>query len=108
MIVELKVAGEDQGLGIHYPKGIAAGSTNVGYVDLKKNSEALASLPELQGWPELDSFLRAVNLPDSLFRTLRCEVAEMSEVVMTANAAIDLGGVIMPGLFYNRPGRESS
>jgi hypothetical protein len=75
MIVELKVAGEDQGLGIPYPKGTATGSTNVGYVDLKKNPEALAGLPELQDWPELEGFLRAVNLPDSLFRTLRCEVA---------------------------------
>jgi hypothetical protein len=74
MIVELKVAGEEQGLGIPYPKGSVAGSTNAGYFDIKKKPEALAGLPELLGWPELEGFLKAINQPDSFFRTLRCEV----------------------------------
>ena len=42
------------------------------YVDLKKNPEVLASLPELQGWPELEGFLRALlqELPLSYYSPL--------------------------------------
>lgn len=75
MIAEFKVADEGQGLGIPYLEGSASGSTNVGYFDLKKNPEALSGLPELRGWPELKNFLRVVNQPDGLFRSLRCDVA---------------------------------
>jgi hypothetical protein len=75
MKVRFRVSGEEQRLGIPYPKGDSPESTNVGYFDVKRNPDALSNFPELEGWKELKDFIQAANQPDSLFRTLRCDVA---------------------------------
>ena len=75
MRVRFGVAGDEEGFGVPYGKGKHPDSENVGYLDAKKNPAALAKFPELKGWPELEDFVREVNQPESLFRTLRCDVA---------------------------------
>lgn len=75
MEIEFKIAGAEQGFGVPYPEGADPGSTNVGYIDLKKNLDQVTEFPEVRGWPELETFIRAVMQPPSLFRTLRCDIA---------------------------------
>ncbi len=66
----------DQGLGVPYPKGESPTSTNIGYFDIKLLPEKIDLFPELQGWPELKELVRAVNKTNSIFRSLRCDVAQ--------------------------------
>jgi hypothetical protein len=68
MMTRLLIADEKQGLGVPYN----------GYVDLKRNPERISELSEINGWQELENFLRVVNQPDSLFRTLRVDVSASS------------------------------
>jgi len=49
------------------------GHDNFGYVDLKREPGKLDSIPELQDSPELKEFLRELNHPRSLFRSVGCE-----------------------------------
>ena len=48
------------------------GADNHGYFDLEQNPAQIANIPELSGLPELYEFVRRVNAPESLFRTLAC------------------------------------
>lgn len=75
MKVSFGVSGEDQGLGVPYPKDDSPDSANVGYFDIKRNPENTLNFPELHGWAELKEFIEVINRTDSLFRTLRCDVA---------------------------------
>jgi hypothetical protein len=45
----------------------------VGYVDLTVNTSAIATLEEVQKFPELGEFLRAVNAPTSDCQTAKCD-----------------------------------
>ncbi len=64
----------DQGLGVPYlPKRHADGNRNHGYFDLKKTPDKISEIPEIQGCPELESFVKVVNSPDSCFQTLGSE-----------------------------------
>jgi hypothetical protein len=50
---------------------------NHGYFDLKRNPLRIAEVPEIYGWPELESVIKTANHHDSLFRTLGCEIVLM-------------------------------
>lgn len=65
MEIEFKDAGAEQGFGLPYPEGADPDSTNVGYIDLKKNLDRVVDFPEVRGWPELETFIRAVMQPPS-------------------------------------------
>lgn len=64
-----------EGLGVPYPKGEAASSENIGYHDVKRFPEDVTLFPELQKWPELQDLILVANQPDSIFRTLRCDIS---------------------------------
>ena len=64
-----------EGLGVPYPKGESNRSENVVYHDVKKIPDSVALFPELQGWPELRDLILVANQPDSIFRTLRCDIS---------------------------------
>lgn len=46
----------------------------LGYVDLKLNPAAIDNLEEVQRFPELGDFLRALNAADSIYETAKCDV----------------------------------
>lgn len=66
--------GREEGLGVPYPKGGRPGTSNIGYVDLKKEPDRISEIHEIRDWPEAVKFLKEVNRPQSLFHTLRCDV----------------------------------
>jgi hypothetical protein len=49
------------------------GSRNFGYVRVKGDPEAVKRIPEVQGYPELQDFLLAVNVPQSPIESVGCE-----------------------------------
>jgi hypothetical protein len=49
------------------------GEQNHGYARLKGNSDALAQIPELQGFPEFEAYIRAINASTSLIESVGCE-----------------------------------
>lgn len=51
------------------------GSRNHGYVRLKANFETIGEVPEVEGWPELENFLKIVNAANSPIESLGCEKA---------------------------------
>src|SRR5947209_11726191 len=50
------------------------------YFDLKSHPEMLARIPEVQKFPELGDFLRAVNSTASLFESAKCDVWSTQEL----------------------------
>lgn len=66
----------DKGLGVPYPKVELPTSTNIGYFDTKRFPEKIDIFPELKGWPEIKDLIKVVNQTDSIFRSLRCDVAQ--------------------------------
>jgi hypothetical protein len=64
----------EDGLGVPYPSSANSNGANAGYFDLKKDPYKIAEIPELNGWPEFESFIRSVNSDGGFFRTLRCDV----------------------------------
>lgn len=65
-----------EGLGIPYPKSNLPGSKNIGYFDLKRYPSRIEAISELKGWDELKGLVTLVNKTDSIFRSLRCDVAQ--------------------------------
>lgn len=64
----------DSSIGIPYgAEKHPHGRHNMGYFDLKRKPELITTVPELQGIPELLSFVNELNHPRSLFRSLACE-----------------------------------
>jgi hypothetical protein len=49
------------------------GTKNHGYVCIKGNLTAVSNLPEVQGWPELQRFLEAINSAESPIESVGCE-----------------------------------
>jgi hypothetical protein len=49
------------------------GRMNHGYIRLKENSQAIATIPEVEGWPEYHSFLERVNAADTPIESVGCE-----------------------------------
>jgi hypothetical protein len=49
------------------------GNLNHGYFRLKGNSGSAGQIPEVQGWPELQQFLEALNAPESPVESVGCE-----------------------------------
>lgn len=49
------------------------GHIGCGYVDTKRNPDLIDKIPELKTSPHLRKFVRLLNEPDSLFRTLGCD-----------------------------------
>lgn len=49
------------------------GYINHGYLKLKGNPEAVASIPEVSGWPEYQKFLEIINSQNSLIESVGCE-----------------------------------
>lgn len=49
------------------------GNQNYGYVSTKGNPETIASIPELQGWPEYKALILAINSATGPTETVRCE-----------------------------------
>lgn len=52
--------------------------TNYGYVDLKKQPELIATIPELAGWDELEMLVRQLNSKESIFKTVGCEAGVLN------------------------------
>ena len=50
------------------------------YFDLKRHPELLAHLPEVQQFPELKDFLAAMNSPQSLFESAKCDAWASNEM----------------------------
>jgi hypothetical protein len=50
------------------------------YYDLKRHPELLARIPEVQQFPQLGDFLRAVNSTASLFESAKCDVWSTQEL----------------------------
>jgi hypothetical protein len=72
-MIEFLEGADEDGLGVPYPPK-HSNSENAGYFDLKKEPSRISELPELKGWPEFETFIKAVNSRASFFRTLRCDV----------------------------------
>jgi hypothetical protein len=49
------------------------GNQNHGYVATKGNPEAIAAIPELQGWPEYEALILAINSATGPTETVGCE-----------------------------------
>lgn len=59
---------------VPYPAAVRGdGSMNHGYVRLKGNSDAIASVPEVVDWPDYQEFLSAINAPSSPLESVGCE-----------------------------------
>ena len=64
----------EDGIGVPCaPQDHEDGSRNYGYCDLKNHPETIGTIPELRDFPELQRFVKSVNVSNSLFRTLGCE-----------------------------------
>ena len=49
------------------------GEVNYGYMPTKGDPQAISKIPEVQGWPELEEFLKIVNAPASPLESVGCE-----------------------------------
>lgn len=78
MLIRFQVLGKEQLLVFPYRSGTTPDSTNIGYIDLKKEPERIAEIHELNGYPELQDFVRCLNAPESIFRTLRSDTVRDS------------------------------
>ena len=63
----------DKNLHIPYPAVDHGDSVNHGYMDLRAHPELIDRVPELEDFPELRSFIVALNAPESRFRSLGCD-----------------------------------
>lgn len=63
-------------VGIPYALHPHEGEERHEFVNLRENPEQIEELPEPKRWPELRSFLLAINRPDSSLFTLGCECAD--------------------------------
>jgi hypothetical protein len=61
------------GLSVPYSQGTEPGNTNIGYFDLKRHPENISQIHELNNYPEFFELIKTINLPTSIFRTLRCD-----------------------------------
>lgn len=68
---------EHSGFGFPYIPETREDGINYGYVDLKKYPEAIDTLPELSGFPELVDMIRRLNSPESVFRTVGCDTGAL-------------------------------
>ena len=53
---------------------------SLSYRDLKRNSEFIEHLTEVQKYPELGEFLHAINSIESVFQTAKCDAWFTSEI----------------------------
>jgi len=51
------------------------GAENHGYLPLKGSTEALSTIPELKGYPELEEFIRVINSAETPIESVGCERA---------------------------------
>lgn len=57
----------------YFPAQRPDGNQNHGYVPTKANPQAIASIPELQGWPEYEALILAINGATGPTESVGCE-----------------------------------
>jgi hypothetical protein len=63
---------------LDFPWKDAAGK--LAYIDLKRCPDLMASIEEAQKFPELEEFLRTLNLPRSMVETAKCDAWATKEL----------------------------
>lgn len=69
------------------------GARNHGYMRLKGDPEAVGQVPEAQGWPEFQSFLRAINEADTPIESVGCEKG-FFHAQDAGDAAVQIGSYV--------------